>query len=214
MRSALSMVAGLSLGLLGTHAFAGVCDYKPSALLGGGGAAAAGGVAAGTAATGAAATAAGFYTLTNATTGLTMLGSTLAGSSGAGTIGIIGGTSGLVGSAAAVIMAPATIIAGAVAAVGLGAYEGACVFTVDRITDPAEIDAIVRALAADADPEFFRLTTLADGREGIMVRAGDDVSIYAIEDLYIADEVLKHRDWLRNTAIGSVSWVELVPEEN
>lgn len=214
MRVMVALSMSTFLSLVVDQAAAGVCDYKPSVLLGGQGAAAVGGAAAGTATVGTAASLAGFYTLTHATSGLTMLGSTLAGPSAAGTIGIIGGTGGLLGTAGAIVMAPATIIAAGLTAVGIGAYEGACVFAVERIDDPVELMSIVTALAEQADPEFFRLTTLVDGNDGIIVRQEDDIAIYAIEDLYIADGVLKHEDWLRNTTIGAVSWVELIPTQD
>lgn len=112
------------------------CGYRPSNLIGdmGSGALAAGTA---TAAAGVGAKAAGFYTLTNAVTGATMLGSTAGGVLGAGTVGIMGGTSGAIGTIGAVIMAPTTIIAGAIAGAGTLALEGACYFGVERLEDPA-----------------------------------------------------------------------------
>ena len=65
--------------MLASNVSAGVCDYRPSNLLGGlrtGGIATAG---AGVAAMGVGAKVAGFYTLTHAVTGATMLGSTAGG---------------------------------------------------------------------------------------------------------------------------------------
>ena len=79
-------------------AMGGVCDYRPSKLIG---EKTTGVVAGGTgvvAATGMGLKAAGIYTITNATTGATMLGSTTAGASAAGTTGIIAGTGGVLGS--------------------------------------------------------------------------------------------------------------------
>src|SRR5487761_2333224 len=88
----------LSLCCLVQPAIAGVCDYRPSKIIG---SVATGGV---TSASGAAAAAgigmkaAGLYTITHATTGAAMLGSSAAGVSAAGTTGIIAGTSGVLGT--------------------------------------------------------------------------------------------------------------------
>ena len=66
--------------------------------------------------------AAGFYTVTHAVTGSTMLASTLGGASDAGTVGIIGGTAGLIGGTAAVLMSP-LFIGGAIGLAGYGVYK-------------------------------------------------------------------------------------------
>jgi hypothetical protein len=116
----------LLFGFLAQTAIAGVCDYRPSQLIGG---VSTGVVAGGTgvaAATGIGLKAAGVYTLTHATTGAAMLGSTAAGASAAGTTGIIAGSAGFLGTAGAVLMSPFVIIPAAVTAVGIGAYEGGC----------------------------------------------------------------------------------------
>lgn len=113
-------------GCLVQPAIAKVCDYRPSEIIGGiatGGVASASGAVA---ATGIGMKVAGLYTITHATTGAAMLGSTAAGASAAGTTGIIAGTSGVLGTVGAVLMSPIVIIPAAVAAVGIGAYEGGC----------------------------------------------------------------------------------------
>lgn len=110
-------------------AFAGICDYRPSELIGGTSTAAVAGGAGATAATGVGLKAAGIYALTHATTGAAMLGSTAAGASAAGTTGIIAGSAGFLGTAGAILMSPLVIIPTAVAAVGIGAYEGGCYFS-------------------------------------------------------------------------------------
>lgn len=105
-----------------------VCDYLPSKFIG---AAPTGAVTTGAAATAAAGVglkAAGFYTITHAVTGATMLASTAGGASAAGTVGIMGGTAGAVGTVGAVLMSPFVIIPAAAVAVGVGAYEGGCYF--------------------------------------------------------------------------------------
>jgi hypothetical protein len=107
-------------------AFAGICDYRPSQLIGGAPATVVAGGAGATAATGLGLKAAGIYTLTHATTGAAMLGSTAAGASAAGTAGIIAGSAGFLGTAGAILMSPLLIIPAAVAAAGIGAYEGGC----------------------------------------------------------------------------------------
>jgi len=121
------LAASLALtGLLAQTAFAGVCDYRPSQLIGGTSTTVVAGGAGATAATGIGLKAAGIYTLTHATTGAAMLGSTAAGASAAGTTGIIAGSAGFLGTAGAVLMSPFVIIPTAITAVGVGAYEGGC----------------------------------------------------------------------------------------
>ena len=97
-------------------ALADVCDYRPSKIIGDG---TTNSLAVGTgitAATGIGMKAAGYYTITHATTGTTMLGSTATGASAAGTIGIISGTGNAIGSIGAVLMSPFIIIPAAIVA--------------------------------------------------------------------------------------------------
>jgi hypothetical protein len=185
--------------------YANTCDYRPSRILGDTGSKAAiGGALSISSATGAA-TAMGVYTLVNAGSGLTMLGSTLAGASGAGTIGIIAGTGGALGTAGAIILNPFVWVPAAIVGVGGGGFEAVCAFLVDeRITEYEEVLAVMKSFAAHADPEYFRIVTnaipafirLSDGK-GSWTR-------YDIEDLYIVDGMLKKRAWGPNTNIGRV----------
>lgn len=204
------VVFGLLLAVNASEVVADVCDYKPSAWVGAEATAVATTGTASVATVGATGTALGFYTLTHATSGLTMLGSTLPGASAAGTVGIIGGTGGVVGTVAGVFLSPFVIIAAGVTAASLSAYEGACLFAVDRVEDYGKVLQIVQNLADQADPEYFSMTTTADGKAAVRVRDGDDVAIYPVESLYIADGILKSHDWFFNSTIGAVSWVELV----
>ena len=193
--------------------FAGACDYRPSNLMGGIGTGTAVATGGAVAAVGTGAKAAGFYTLTHAVTGATMLGSTAGGASAAGTVGIMGGTAGAVGTIASVVMAPATIIAGAVLGAGVAAYEGACYFTVERVDDPEVIDGIITNLTQNSDPEFLRRVTIS-GDEYLMIASDHDEEMRAVEwkqyrlsKLYIEEGILKHRDLGQNTQIGRVSVV-------
>jgi hypothetical protein len=120
------MIASLLVSALGvSSALAGVCDHRPSKVLGEATGAIAGGTGA-VAATGFGMKAAGLYTITHATSGAWMLGSTAAGASAAGTTGIIAGSAGVLGTAGTVLMSPFVIVPAAVTAVGIGAYEGGC----------------------------------------------------------------------------------------
>lgn len=114
------------MSVIGQAAIADICDYKPSALIGGAGTAAvtaATGAASGAAAAG---KAAGIYTLVHAGSGATMLGSTAGGASAAGTVGIMGGTAGAGAAVVGVLMNPLVWIPAAVTAVGVVAFEGGC----------------------------------------------------------------------------------------
>jgi len=193
-------------------ASASICDYRPSNLLGGAGAGAAVTTGGAVAAVGVGAKAAGFYTLTHAVTGATMLGSAAGGASAAGTVGIMGGTAGLVGTAASILMAPVTIISGAVIGGGIAVYEGGCYFAVERTTNPEVIDEILQNLTANADPERLRLAQ--DGEEQLLLIANSRDSEgralnwdkYKVSNLYIEEGMLKHSDWGINSNIGLVGF--------
>lgn len=109
-----------------TMASADVCDYRPSKLISSGGAGVAGTASAATATAGAGMKAAGFYTLTHAASGATMLASTAGGASAAGTVGIMGGTAGAVGTVAAFLMSPIVITGAVIAAGSIAVVEGGC----------------------------------------------------------------------------------------
>lgn len=205
--------------LLSTPVAADVCDYRPSALIGGAVAGAVGTAGAGAAAAGIGAKAVGFYTLTHSVTGATMLGSTAAGTSAAGTVGIIGGSAGVAGTVGAILMAPATIIAGVVVGAGTAIYEGACYFTVERIEDPAALMPILESLDAQGEGRYFNRyfklykQGLTSGYIMLATKVDEDGNIlkkerFEIENLYIEDGILKHRDWGPNTTIGRVGYIQ------
>jgi hypothetical protein len=190
------------------------CGYRPSNLIGSVGAGVAATAGTATAVVGLGAQAAGFYTLTHAVTGATMLGSTAGGVSAAGTVGIMGGTGGVIGTVGAVIMAPITIIAGAVVAGGTVVFEGACYFSIDRLDDPKLIMAVLDNLAIHSDKEYFELVKSVDGNASIYVAREVDVNgkvmeriNYLVSDLYIEDGVLKNSDWGPNSQIGKVGYI-------
>lgn len=229
------MIMAAAFAATGSLAQAAICDYRPSQLIGGDGggktvltdmsskvdkadpstqvargATTAAGVGVPVvAAVGVGMKTAGFYTLVNAATGATMLGWTAAGTSAAGTVGIIGGTGGGIGVAAAAAMNPVTWVVGGVTVLVMGGYEGGCYYLVDeRITDYAEIDAIMQDLGRQAAPEHFRYIGNNFGDENkayIRVKNGkgewDD---YQVRNLYIVNGLLKHSDWGLNTVIGRV----------
>ena len=197
------------------------CKYRPSNLIGGVGAGAAATAGAATAAVGLGTQAAGFYTLTNAVTGLTMLGSTAGGVSAAGTVGIMGGTAGVIGTTASIIMAPATIIAGAAVAGVTFAFEGVCYFSIETLKDPALIMEILENLASHSDKEYFELIKNKDGTASIYVATEVELNgkvmertKYSVSDLYIEDGIIKNSDWGPNSKIGKVGYAsgELVEQ--
>lgn len=131
----LAIAAIVVLSTMSNLAAADICDYRPSNLVGGTTATATGVATGATAAAGVGMKAAGIYTITHATSGAVMLGSTAAGASAAGTAGILAGTAGFLGTVGAVLMSPLVIVPAAVAAVGLGAYEGGCYLAVGSIAE-------------------------------------------------------------------------------
>ncbi|MEC9197052.1 MAG: hypothetical protein VX974_05520 [Pseudomonadota bacterium] len=195
-------------------ALADVCDYRPSALISGAGAAVKNVDAADLGAK-----AVSFYTLTHEVTGATMLGTSAAGASVAGGSGLLGGTSGALGAMAAIATAPATLIAAAVVGTGVAAYEGACYFTVERLKDPEAIRGILKNMEENADPEYLRLTQI-DGKEYLLIAkehdgAGRaiDWTRYRVSKLYIEEGILMHSDLGRNSKIGRVQMVQAETEE-
>jgi hypothetical protein len=193
------------LAVSASPAFADFCDYRPSQLIGDSGAGAVGTAGAATAVAGTAAKAAGFYTLTHAATGATMLASTAGGVSAASTVGIMGGTAAGIGTVGAILMAPVTIIAGAVTAVGVAAYEGGCYFTDERVTEYADVLKIMENMDANADSDVFRLL-LVNGSEQIQIGPIGNSDNYWVEDLYIVNGTLMNRDWFKNTTVGKIGF--------
>ena len=169
-----------------------VCDYRPSELL-------RSGVAGARDAAGAVADrAAGAFTLTNAVTGASMLGST------ASTLGQIGGA---VGSTAA---GAASASGAAVAAVGLGAMEGLCYFRDERISNYGEVLQVMQAIAASADPAYFRVDSGSPRQKSAVIVIGDGsggATEYPVRKLYIVNGVLMHREWGLNTPLGDVGFM-------
>ena len=202
--------------LIASTAIADVCDKRPSRLFGDDESNVALGTAGAIGATGGVAAAAGVYTLVHAGSGLTMLGSTLAGASGAGTIGIIAGTGGVIGTTIGIAINPLVWIPALVVGVGGGAFEATCAFLVDeRITDYDQVLEIMKQFDANADPEYFRLAEKAMKPFITITDEEGEKEIYRVENLYIVDGMLLHRDFLRNTKIGRVIFVtatELPPQ--
>lgn len=202
----------LTTSIFASSSSAETCDYRPSRILGGTGSTAVIGGGLSIASATGTASALGVYTLVNAGSGLTMLGSTMAGASGAGTIGIIAGTGGAAGTAGAIILNPFVWVPAAIVGIGGGGFEAACAFLVDeRITEYEDVLAIMRSFATHADPKYFQLVENAIPAF-ISISTGDGEWVrYDIEDLYIVDGMLKHRDWGPNTQIGRVV---LLSDEN
>ncbi|EBA10523.1 hypothetical protein [Sagittula stellata] len=119
-----------------------------------------------------------------------------------------GGVGGLAASVTAVVTAPVTLVVGAVAFAAVGSYEGLCYFQVERVTDPDEVRAIIDSIT-ETDPLVWTRNT---NKGPVMVLAGPDgEQVYPIRKLYIADGMLKVRDWGLNSTLGPVAYVQ--PEE-
>ena len=208
----LNLSAALSLVWV-TGAFSGVCDYRLSQLVSptaatavvtAGGAGASVGPA--TMALG------GLYFFPHAASGSVMLGSTLAGASGAGTVGIIGG-SGFAAGVLAVLTAPITLAVAAGTAVTVGGVEAGCYFVDERITEEEEVVAILRQAALTSNEEYFKLFDVS-GEEAAETGAASRVRIpdedgtyqfYEVENLYIVNGELLQRDWFFNTSLGNIA---------
>ncbi|SMP21357.1 hypothetical protein SAMN06265373_10421 [Shimia sagamensis] len=196
-----------------TSAFSGVCDYRLSQLASPT-AATAVVAAGGTGASVGPATMAlgGLYFFPHAAGGSVMLGSTLAGASGAGTVGIIGG-SGFAASVLAVLTAPITLFVAAGTAVTVGGVEAGCYFVDERITEEEEVVAILRQAALTSNEDYFKLFDVsgaeaAETGVASRVRIPDEdgtYQFYEVENLYIVNGELLHRDWFFNTSLGNIA---------
>ncbi|AML52563.1 hypothetical protein [Falsihalocynthiibacter arcticus] len=141
-----------------------------------------------------------------------MLGSTLAGASGAGTVGIIGG-SGFAAGVLAILTAPITLVVAAGTAVTVGGVEAGCYFVDERITEEEEVVAILRQAALTSNEDYFKLFDVR-GEEAAETGAVSRVRIpdadgtyqfYEVENLYITNGELLHRDWFFNTSLGNIA---------
>lgn len=215
----LSISATLSLVWI-TNSFAGICDYRLSQLASPATAAATVG-AGGTVATVGPTTMAvgGLYFFPHATSGTVMLGSTLSGASGAGTVGIIGG-SGFAASVLAFLTAPIILIAAGGAVVTVGGLEAGCFFVDERITEKDEVHEIVRQVSLTANVDYFKFFDVSDeeaAETGTVSRVripnqDGEYKFYEMANLYIVNGELLHRDWFFDTSLGNISAL-LVKEE-
>ena len=111
-------------------------------------------------------------------------------------------------------MAPATIVIGAALGVGVGAYEGVCYFTVERVDNSEVLEGIVDNLAENSDPEYLRIATVEDTKLLLIATSHDDSGRavgweqYEIAKLYIEEGMLKHSDLGPNTKIGKVAMIQ------
>lgn len=191
-------------------ASASVCDWRPSQFFGTATATVAGG---GAVALGTGMKAAGFYTLVNAGSGLTMLGTTMAGASGAGTVGIIAGTGGVIGTVGAILLTPVTAIIGGGLAVGGAGFEAACYFTDERITDYSEVLAIMQHLDENHSTERFQLVRGIPGRQDDAIRVWnpetEEFDRHLVADLYLVNGRLwANRSWRRDQDLGQLLFVQ------
>lgn len=141
-----------------------------------------------------------------------MLGSTLAGASGAGTVGIIGG-SGFAAGVLAILTAPITLFVAAGTAVTVGGVEAGCYFVDERITKEEEVVVILRQAALTSNEDYFKLFDVSDeeaAETGVAsrVRIPDEdgtYQFYEVESLYIVNGELLHRDRFFNTSLGNIA---------
>lgn len=205
-----SLILAASAISFGGSAYAEVCDYTPSNLAGKTATAIGTSIAGGGAAVGVGLKAAGYYTLVHAGSGLTMLGSTAVGASAAGTVGIVAGTGGAIGAVGAILMAPVTIVVGSLTIIGVGAFEGACYFQVERVTDPYEVRKVIESVAAQ--DEAVAIVSTDDG-DAMTLTVSDQTETYLLRNLYIADGNLMYRDWGPNTDLGPILFTSEAAKE-
>lgn len=214
-----SFLAGLLLLATLSPAQAAVCDYRLSSLFGSKAGAVAAGLPLAPAAGHATMAIGGLYFFPHATAGM-MLGSTAAGASAAGTVGIIA-NSGIAASVLGVLTAPLTLAIAGLSGLLVGVSEAGCYFVDERITDEAEVLAILRNVASQSDEEVFKLfdvspdQALQDGTKS-RIRVPDaegNPHFYFVSNLYIVNGALMHRDYGPNTNLGSIVMAVVQLEE-
>ncbi|MCB1388054.1 MAG: hypothetical protein KDK12_02705 [Rhodobacteraceae bacterium] len=199
MRLSLTLV----LALTATAARADLCDYRLSQMVERRGSPAIEAARAANAAPGDQGPV--LYLMVNPRTGQTSLGAT-----GAGTPddGFLTRTARLLGSAVAIVSSNSAIATagGAVAGAGL---EAVCFFRDERITDYDEVLAVLRVVDESMPPDLFALIEPGESRRDAVVRLsrndGYDMAEYAVDDLYIVNGQLRHRDWGLNDVVGDIA---------
>jgi hypothetical protein len=203
----------LALSLTGSTVLAGVCDYRLSQMVNPAAATTVVAVGGAGATIGPGAMALGsLYFFPHAASGTVMLGSTLAGASGAGTIGIIGG-SGFAAGVLAVLTAPVTVVIAAGTAITVGGVEAGCYFVDERITEEEKVHAILRQVSLTANEEYFKFFDVSDEEAAEVgtasrVRIPDEdgeYKFYEVQNLYIVNNELLHKDWFLNTSLGNIA---------
>ena len=203
----------LALSLTGSTVLAGVCDYRLSQMVNPAAATTVVAVGGAGATIGPGAMALGsLYFFPHAASGTVMLGSTLAGASGAGTIGIIGG-SGFAAGVLAVLTAPVTVVIAAGTAITVGGVEAGCYFVDERITKEEKVHAILRQVSLTANEEYFKFFDVSDEEAAEVgtasrVRIPDEegeYKFYEVQNLYIVNNELLHKDWFLNTSLGNIA---------
>ncbi len=122
----------------------------------------------------------------------------------------------MIGSTVAFLMSPLVIGAAAAAAIGTGGVEGYCAFLVDeRITEYPEVLRTLQAIVVDDDPSLkLEIYNPIQETARLFMRGPDNNwAAYDVANLYIVEGVLMHRDWFRNTRIGSVAYVAPVADD-
>jgi len=185
-----------------SSALAGICNFRPSAMVGGAVASVTAGAGALAASGGAAVRAAGYYTIVQAGSTLGALGSSAIASSAAGALGVIAGTAG------AILSAPATIVLGGVA----GGLEAACYYTDERVTDYNAVLAFMDHLDQHHPEDRFRLVRGIPGRGDDAIRIWnprtEGLDRYLVADLYIVNGTLMvRRRWGIDTNLGNIAFV-------
>ena len=203
----------LALSLTGSTVLAGVCDYRLSQMVNPAAATTVVAVGGAGATIGPGAMAIGsLYFFPHAASGTVMLGSTLAGASGAGTIGIIGG-SGFAAGVLAVFTAPITVFIAAGTAITVSGVEAGCYFVDERITEEEKVHAILRQVSLTANEEYFKFFDVSDEEAAEVgtasrVRIPDEdgeYQFYEVQNLYIVNNELLHKDWFLNTSLGNIA---------
>ena len=203
----------LALAFTGSTVLAEVCDYRLSQMVSPAAATTAVAVGGAGAAIGPGAMAlGGLYFFPHAASGTLMLGSTIAGASGAGTIGIIGG-SGFAAGVLAVLTAPVTLFIAAGTAITVSGVEAGCYFVDERITEEGKVHAILQQVSLTANEEYFKFFDVSDeeaAEAGTVsrVRIPDEdgeYQFYEVQNLYIVNNELLHKDWFLNTSLGNIA---------
>ncbi|WP_370205220.1 hypothetical protein [Pararhodobacter marinus] len=148
------------------------------------------------------------YILVDPRTGRAHVGATEPGDAGADDGGLLASTARLLGSAVALVGRDSPLLSVGSAAVSLGA-EAFCRFGDERITEYDDVLDILRTVDLTMPPDLFAVVEPGLEEHDAFIRLsrndGFGLSEYRVDQLYIVNGTLMHRQWGVNEVVGDIA---------